>query len=224
MKPIPYYIAALFASCLLAAITPQTTLARTQIIPVNAPEPIISVPVPTDSNSSIQVSSLPTEEERPEINGEYKAGQWKDNTYINSWADYQITLPENCQKETIASSSIRSHYDFLALIPKAGVSLRVSYDDLKDKTLDLSITEEEFGELLIEEQGNNSDISDFETVTYGDRDYTHFSITHQNQLIQDFYVRRVSHYMMVLAFSYMPVRELHASNILDSLTYATDLD
>lgn len=223
MQSFRIYLTAALTSCMLHILAmPGVAFAQPQIIQLPSSSDII---LTTEENAPIQVASVSASDEtkRPEIIGDYKAGKWNGNTYINRWADYQITLPENCQKESIASSSLRSHYDFLALIPKVGVNVRISYDDLKDKTLDLSITEEEFGEVLMQEQGFDSEISDFETVTYGGRDYTHFTITHQDQLIQSFYLRHVSHYMMVISFTHALVSELHAEDILNTLTYADDL-
>ena len=225
MQSFRIYLTAALTSCMLHILAmPGVAFAQPQIIQLTSSSDII-VTSEEEKEAPIQVNSVSAsdETERPEIIGDYKAGKWNGNTYINRWADYQITLPENCQKESIASSSLRSHYDFLALIPKVGVNLRISYDDLKDKTLDLATTEEEFGEFLMQEQGFDSEISDFETVTYGGREYTHFTITHQDQLIQSFYLRRVSHYMMVISFTHALVSELHAEDILDTLTYADDL-
>lgn len=221
------YICTAVTACLITLTAmPLSVQAQPRIIPVSAKDEIVSS-ISEETEVSGDVSSLSVskpEEERPEIIGDYKSGKWNGNTYINTWADYQITLPKGCQKESIASSSIQSHYDFLALVPKVGVSLRVAFNELKNQTFDSSITEEEFGTLLAEGQGNGTEISEFETVSYGKREYTHFSITHQDQLIQDFYLRKVSHYMMVISFSHALVSELHAEDILGTLTYAGDLN
>ncbi len=268
------YICTAVTACLITLTAmPLSVQAQPRIIPVSSKEEIVSS-ISEETEISGNVSSLSvsnSDEERPEIIGDYKSGKWNGNTYINTWADYQITLPKGCQKESIASSSIQSHYDFLALVPKVGVSLRVAFNELKNQTFDSSITEEEFGTLLAEGQGNDTEISEFETVSYGKslrvafnelknqtfdssiteeefgtllaegqgndteisefetvsygkREYTHFSITHQDQLIQDFYLRKVSHYMMVISFSHALVSELHAEDILGTLTYAGDLN
>lgn len=221
------YICTAVAACLMTlTVMPLSAQAQPRIIPVSSKDKIVSS-VSEEVEVSGDISSLSvseSDENRPEIVGDYKAGKWNGNTYINTWADYQITLPKDCQKESIASSSVQNHYDFLALVPKVGVSLRVVFHELKNQTFDSSITEEEFGTRLAEGQGNDTDVSEFETVSYGKREYTHFSITHQDQLIQDFYLRRVSHYMMVISFSHALVSELHAEDILGTLTYAEDLN